>query len=122
MLASMDALSGGSTGPSPEMSRGPFRRLPPGHGRGVGDVDLPGHLEGDAERAGLLGGVGALVEQLGRRQSLGLVLAAAVAATAAGEEPHREREDGERGEEAAGRARHGRGIAWPAMRGRPDGT
>jgi hypothetical protein len=27
MLASIDALSGGSTGPSPEMSRGPFRRL-----------------------------------------------------------------------------------------------
>ena len=122
MLASMRCLVGRVDRPLAGDVQGAVEEVAARHGRGVGDVDLPGHLEGDAERAGLLGGGGALVEQLGRRQPRGPVLAAPVAATAAGEEPHREREDGERGEEAAGRARHGRGIAWPAMRGRPDGT
>ncbi len=122
-LASIDARSGGSTGPSPEMSSGPLRRFPPGAEDGSVRSISPVDLERDPKRPGRLRGVGALGEQLGGGQALGTVLTVSVSAASAPRgETGGERQDEERPEQGAERARHCRGIAWPAMRGRPDGT
>ena len=113
---SMEALSGGSTGPSPDISRGPFSSAA-GPDAGVGEGDVPGRLEADAERLEPREGVGAPLEQLGRGEALGEVLAAAAAASATGGQAERDREGEADPDERAEWAHHVGGIAWRGMCG-----
>ena len=121
MRASIEARSGGCTGPSPESDSGPFSRSPVGPAAACGEIDPPLGVERDPERLELAGRGGRAVEQLLRGEARREVLASA---SAAARRQGQRREHGEQGGECGARRRSGHrsGIAWPPMRGRSAGT